>query len=310
MNKTGIRIFTGTVIAIVYIGVLLLAAYVHPIFFDVFVFLLCAGGAWEMARALSKKFSPAILIIDMIAVVVGFGAFWFAQYFFKSYSAGLTGYFVSLVVMIIVTVLVTAFSKTYVKGNAFTTIFVMLYPTAILMFSVGFNYFINLDFDWVAGSTPFRNAALCLIFIVPAFTDSFAYLVGSIFKGKKLCPKISPNKTISGAIGGLLGGMLGAGLILLATFLATKFGVNVLGLEKLTDDGWTATVVNFLMLGLFGAVFDQTGDLIASFIKRQVGIKDYSNLLPGHGGVLDRVDGFMFCGVFFYMYFAVMMLIV
>ncbi len=310
MSKAGVRIVTGTLIALVYIGVLLLATYVHPIFFDVFVFLLCSGGAWEMARALSKKFSPAILIVDMISVVVGFGAFWFAQYFFKSYSAGITGYFISLAVMILVTVIVTSASKTYVKGNAFTTIFVMLYPVAILMFSVAMNYFINLDFSRVTGSTPFRNAGLCLIFVVPAFTDSFAYLVGSIFKGKKLCPSISPNKTVSGAIGGLLGGVLGAGLILLAMFLAVEYDVNIVGLDKLTSNGWTATIVNMLMLGLFGAVFDQMGDLVASFIKRRVEIKDYSNLLPGHGGVLDRVDGFMLCGVFFYMYLAVMQLIV
>lgn len=310
MSKTGIRILTGTLIAIVYVGVLLLATYLHPIFFDVFVFLLCAGGAWEMARALSKKFSPAILIIDMVSVVVGFGAFWFAQYFFKSYSAGITGYFISLIVMILVTVIVTAASKTYVKGNAFTTIFVMLYPVAMLMFSVAMNYFIDLDFDWVSGSQPMRNAGLCLIFVVPAFTDSFAYLVGSIFKGKKLCPSISPNKTISGAVGGLLGGILGAGLVLLLTYISVEHGVNLFGLDKLTDGGWTATIVNFVMLGLFGAVFDQMGDLIASYIKRQVGIKDYSNLLPGHGGVLDRVDGFLLCGVFFYMYFAVMRLII
>ncbi|MCH5162964.1 MAG: phosphatidate cytidylyltransferase [Clostridiales bacterium] len=308
MNKK--RITTGIFIGMTYVGVLLLAVYVHPIFFDVFVFLLCAGGAWEMARALSNKFSPAILILDMISVVVGFGAFWFAQYFFKSYSAGLSGYFVSLAVMILVTVLVTAFSKTYVKGNAFTTIFVMLYPVAILMFSMGLNYFIDLNLDWVDGSKPIRNAGLCLMFVVPALTDTMAYVVGSIFKGKKLCPSISPNKTISGAFGGLLGGLLGAGLVLLVTFLAVEFNVNLFGLAMLTDGGWTATIVNLLMLGLFGSVFDQIGDLVASFVKRQVGIKDYSNLLPGHGGVLDRVDGFMLCGVFFYMYFAVMMLVI
>ncbi len=306
MNKK--RVITGTFIAIVYIAVLLLSTYVHPIFFDVFVFLLCAGGAWEMARALSSKFSPAILIIDMISVVVGFGAFWFAQYFYGTYSAGMTAYFISLVVMVLATVIVTACSKTYVKGNAYTTIFVMLYPIAVLMFSVGLNYFINLDFNWVAGSTPYRNAGLCLMFIVPSLTDVMAYVVGSRLKGKKLCPTISPNKTVSGAIGGLFGGILGAGLVLLCTYITWLTGFDLFGLKMLTD-GWTSTIINFLMLGLFGSVFDQAGDLVASYIKRQVGIKDYSNLLPGHGGVLDRVDGFMLCGVFYYMYFAVMILV-
>lgn len=74
-------------------------------------------------------------------------------------------------------------------------------------------------------------------------------------------------------------------------------------------DGWATTIINFVALGLFGSVFDQLGDLMASFVKRRAGIKDYSNLLPGHGGVLDRIDGFMLCGVFYYIYFAVMLLI-
>ena len=77
----------------------------------------------------------------------------------------------------------------------------------------------------------------------------------------------------------------------------------------LTDD-WLTTILNFVALGLVGSVFDQIGDLVASFIKRRANIKDYSNLLPGHGGILDRVDGFLFCGVFYYIYFAVMILIV
>ncbi len=74
-------------------------------------------------------------------------------------------------------------------------------------------------------------------------------------------------------------------------------------------DGWISTSINFIVLGLVGSVFDQAGDLFASYIKRRAGVKDFSNLLPGHGGVLDRVDGFIFCGVFFYLYFAVMYLI-
>ncbi len=302
------RFITGMFISFVYIAVLLLSTYVHPIFFDVFILLLAVGGAYEMSKALSNAFSPAILVLDMISVALGFASFWFAQYFFKAYSAGLTAYFISLVVMILVTVIVTACSKTYVKGNAFTTIFVMLYPCAILMFSMGINYFINLEMGGVAGSLPYRNAGIGLMFVVPTFTDVMAYLVGSKLKGKKLCPTISPNKTVSGAIGGLFGGMLGAGIVLLCIYLATTFDINLFGLAMITDT-WTGTIVNLVLLGLFGSVFDQIGDLVASFIKRRVGIKDYSNLLPGHGGVLDRVDGFMLCGIFFYMYFAVMIII-
>ncbi len=303
------RIITGTFIAIVYAAVVLLAMYVHPIFFDVFIFLIAACGAYEMSKVVSECMSPPIVIIALVQTVVGFGAFWFAQYFFNLNSAGMLAYFAALCVMILVTVIVTASSKTYVKGNAVSTILVMLYPCALLMFAVGLNYFfdytIGINTD---GSLPFRNAGIALMFIVPAFTDVFAYIFGFAFKGKKLCPSISPNKHVSGAIGGLLGGMLGAGIVLLLTYLAERFGVNILGFKMLTD-GWISTSINFIVLGLVGSVFDQAGDLFASYIKRRAGVKDFSNLLPGHGGVLDRVDGFIFCGVFFYLYFAVMYLI-
>lgn len=303
------RVITGTFIAIVYIAVFLLSMYIHPIFFDVFIFAVAVCATYEMCKAVANFTSEPIFIIDLIAVVLGFAGFWFAQYFFKTSASGMTGYFITLVVMILVTVLTTAFSKVYVKGNAISTIFVMLYPNALLMFAMGINYFMSAGMEvGTISSLPFRNAGIALMFLVPALTDVFAYQIGSAIKGKKLCPSISPNKTISGAIGGLLGGVVGAGLVCLLTYLATEFNVNLFGLAMLTEN-WATTIVNFVMLGLFGSVFDQIGDLAASFVKRRSGIKDYSNLLPGHGGIMDRVDGFMFCGVFFYMYFAVALLI-
>ncbi len=304
------RIITGFFITLIYIGVILGSLYVHPIFFDVFIFLLAAGGTYEMVRAMSHMTSPAILVLDMVSVVAGFGAFWFGLYFFKSCGAGMTAYYISLAAMVIATVITVSASKVYVKGNAISTIFVMMYPTALLMFSVGMNYFMDLSVSiGVSSSMPYRNAGIALLFLVPTLTDILAYAVGSTVKGKKLCPTISPNKTISGAIGGLFGGMLGAGIVLLLTYFAERFDVNLFGLAMLTDT-WTGTIINFLVLGLIGSVFDQFGDLFASFIKRRAGIKDFSNLLPGHGGVLDRVDGFIFSGFFFCMYFAVMILVV
>lgn len=303
------RVITGTFIAIAYIAVILLATYVHPIIFDIFIFLLAVCGVYEMSKAVANFTSRPILTVNLVQVAVGFAAFWFAQYFFKASAAGMNGYFISLFVMVIVTIIVTACSKTYVKGNAISTIFVMMYPSAVLMFAVGINYFMSPDVGVsLLASLPYRNAGIALMFVVPALTDVFAYQIGSAVKGKKLCPKISPNKTISGALGGLLGGVVAACLVLLFTFLAVHFNANILGLGMLTD-AWWSTSVNFIILGFFGSVCDQAGDLFASLIKRRAGIKDYSNLLPGHGGILDRIDGFMFCGVFYYMYFAVMMLI-
>lgn len=304
-----IRTITGAFITTLYIGILLLATYVHPVFFDIFILGIAVGGTIEINKALSGAFSPPIIVLDIITLGLGFFGFWFSQYYFKTYSAGMTGYFIVLVTMVVVTLIVTASSKKYVKGNAVSTIFAMLYPLSLLMFSCGFNAFIDVGMPGVTGSTPYRNVGLCLLFLVPTFTDIMAYVVGSKLKGKKLCPSISPNKTVSGAIGGLVGGLIGAGIVILGIFIATHFSVNFFGLTMLTSS-WTGTIINILVLGLVGSVADQAGDLFASYIKRKAGIKDYSNLLPGHGGILDRVDGLIFCGVFFYLYFAFMILIV
>ena len=126
--------------------------------------------------------------------------------------------------------------------------------------------------------------ALVLIFVVAPATDTFAYLVGCSLKGPKLCPKISPNKTISGSVGGILGGVIASIIVyfIISPVTTLKTGIVVL---------------IFAIIGLFGSALTQIGDLTESYIKRRLGIKDMGNIMPGHGGVLDRIDGVMFNAV-------------
>lgn len=105
--------------------------------------------------------------------------------------------------------------------------------------------------------------------------DAGAYLIGSKFGKHKLIPDVSPNKSVEGAIGGIIISIL---LNLLYGFLMTTF------FEV------SANYIALAILGLVLSVVAMTGDLIASLIKREYGIKDYSNLLPGHGGIVDRFD--------------------
>lgn len=109
--------------------------------------------------------------------------------------------------------------------------------------------------------------------------DVGAYLVGSTLKGPKLAPKISPNKTWSGLIGGMLFS------VLLSIAFSYFFGAF-------------ANYAFYAILGAVIAVIAQIGDLFESHIKRSLGIKDSSNLIPGHGGVFDRVDGLIFSAPF------------
>lgn len=115
-------------------------------------------------------------------------------------------------------------------------------------------------------------------------TDIFAYLIGKKF-GKHKFSKISPNKSIEGCIAGLIGSVLSC---LLYTMLLNKFaGFNI-----------PYTYITFVSIAL--SILSQIGDFAASSIKRYVGIKDFSNLIPGHGGMLDRIDSVIFIAPFAY----------
>ncbi len=127
---------------------------------------------------------------------------------------------------------------------------------------------------------------LCLVFAVAVMGDTFAYFVGTRVGGRKLCPAVSPNKTISGAMGGLIGSVLAA----LAVGAVAAIWASEHAAELPTWD-------QYLFIGLIGGVAGQMGDLFASLIKRHCGIKDYSSLFPGHGGMLDRMDSILFAAV-------------
>ncbi len=111
------------------------------------------------------------------------------------------------------------------------------------------------------------------IYIIAFSNDTFAYFTGKYFGKHKLSPKLSPKKTIEGAIGGILGSL---GVALIYNFYYGNFKIEI--------------IVLFVIIS---SVFSITGDLIASKIKRQNNIKDFSNFLPGHGGFLDRFDSML-----------------
>lgn len=116
-------------------------------------------------------------------------------------------------------------------------------------------------------------------FIAAWMTDTGAYFVGSFLGKRKLCEKISPKKTVEGAIGGIVSCAIG--LVLFAKIMEANFAMQV---------EYPLLIVGALVL----SVLAQIGDLSFSLIKREYNIKDYGNLFPGHGGVLDRFDSTVF----------------
>jgi phosphatidate cytidylyltransferase len=117
------------------------------------------------------------------------------------------------------------------------------------------------------------------VFIGAFLTDTFAYLSGRYFGKHKLCPRISPKKTIEGSIGGFVGSC--AGMLIYGGVLQFFYSLDV-------------NYPYLLGLGLVCSFVAQFGDLAASCIKRQYGIKDYGNIMPGHGGITDRFDSVIF----------------
>lgn len=126
-----------------------------------------------------------------------------------------------------------------------------------------------------AGETSVGKFYILICFILAFSADTGAYFVGRAWGKHKLAPVISPKKTVEGAIGGILSAIVV--LELYGLILSHFFRYHV-------------TYWYGIVYGLLGAVVSIVGDLTFSVIKRQVGIKDYSNLIPGHGGILDRFD--------------------
>jgi phosphatidate cytidylyltransferase len=126
----------------------------------------------------------------------------------------------------------------------------------------------------IRGEDSLGFIAMLFVFVVVWATDILAYFVGRAIGGPKLAPRISPGKTWSGAIGGTVAGVVG-GLVVAMTHFQ--------------DIGIWVGLVAFAL-----SVASQIGDLFESFIKRRFGVKDSSRLIPGHGGVMDRVDGLVF----------------
>lgn len=122
-----------------------------------------------------------------------------------------------------------------------------------------------------------------LVFIAAWITDTFAYFTGVFFGKHKLCPKISPKKTVEGSLGGIAFCVL--------AFLIYGFAISrMFSLEP--------NYAGLAAVGLVMSILSQIGDLLASVIKRTYGVKDYGKLFPGHGGVLDRFDSVLLLAPF------------
>lgn len=123
-----------------------------------------------------------------------------------------------------------------------------------------------------------------LVFVCAWTSDTFAYFTGRLFGKHKLAPELSPKKTVEGSVGG----------VVFAVLACLLYGWIV----EITHENFVANYFALALLGAACSVISQIGDLFASLIKREHGVKDYSNILPGHGGIMDRFDSCLaLCGL-------------
>lgn len=187
----------------------------------------------------------------------------------------------TIIFMLIILMIVYVFSYPKYKYKEISMIFVgFLYVSVMLSFI----YQVRIAENGVF--------AIWLIYIAAWGSDTCAYCVGMLIGKHKLPTELSPKKSIEGCIGGVIGAAL------IGFIYAFILENQVLGLENLQ--------IQFAIIGGVGAILSQIGDLAASAIKRNYGIKDYGNIIPGHGGILDRFDSIIFTAPI--VYFCLMIL--
>ena len=193
-------------------------------------------------------------------------------------------------ILAIIATLGIAFSSTLSTAwsilGTHSVLLMFIYMFKKIIFDTGTFYtktliYIGLSFRALLGIRYHSLSLFIFLIATVILTDSMAYFAGRFFGKHKLAPKISPKKTIEGAIGGWLFG---------ASF-AIGFGLAT----ELFAQMWV-----LIALAVFLPVLSQIGDLVASALKRQYDIKDFGNMFPGHGGVMDRVDSQMLAAILIY----------
>ena len=173
----------------------------------------------------------------------------------------------SAVILIVIGTMAVGMFKRLRITDLLGSLAICFYP---VVFYVGFCYL-------AVQPDAFLYPVVFTTLFATSFCDAFAYFCGRWFGKRKLCPSISPNKTVEGSVSGTV---IGTASGVLTWLIMRRFNPTPL---------YVYVIASFLC-----TIAGQIGDLCASAIKRQAGIKDFSNLLPGHGGVIDRMDSFSF----------------
>ncbi len=259
-----VRTITGAVITALFAVPCIFSEY---IVYPLAVALLCAVAVFEMLRVLGFERRifvaiPAYLLALAAPICV----------FFKDEIAGGTVEYLTLLALAFAIYLLYLFGYAVLKRGEVHFSDISAVFSAVAYITVSFTALAMLRY------IEHGVYIFVIVFISSCICDIFAYFTGYLFGKHKLIPEISPKKTVEGAIGGTVFAVLG--LLIYGLVISRVADIDV-------------NYVILLIYGVILAVVGQFGDLTASLIKREHGVKDYGRIFPGHGGVLDRFDSIM-----------------
>ncbi len=273
------RTVTAVCLIALLIGLFALSYFVDHgnIFLDLFIWILLVGAVREMYFCMQEAGFKLFRVPLAIFLVTSYPVMYLMEHFTGQGFLGLVICFAAGVFAALVVFTFADPERNHAK-DLFATVFVMVYPGFIISLA------------WMLVQRYSAVYAIPFAIFLPVGADTFAYWFGSMIGGKKLCPTISPKKTVAGFVGGLFGGMLMSVVMFL---LFEQFALFPrAGYVPFTDATWSSALI-YLAIGLVGSLAGQLGDLAASRLKRALGIKDFGKIFPGHGGIMDRFDSIM-----------------
>ena len=261
--------FWSSVVLVIVVGACVLLGGPFLYLFDLFISLIAYLELTKCMGVRGDKKKPCLLeIVGALCVV----SYYLVLFFVNNQESVMFVFAISILSILIIYVF--KFPK-YEAKQVLAAGFSFFYAPVMLSY-----LFLTRELEGIG------RYAVWLIFISSWICDTCAYIFGMLLGKHKLCPHLSPKKSIEGAVGGVFGSAV-VGCIY--AFILLKLGV--------VDE---KTLWVFPVISSIGACVSQVGDLSASAIKRNFGIKDYGKLIPGHGGIMDRFDSVIFTAPMIY----------
>jgi phosphatidate cytidylyltransferase len=253
--------------AIIGVPLILFVLYMKGLYLYFFVAALSIVGIYEYYRAMRNININTNAMFGYISVII------YYLMFLMPITFDRPGFIVAFSVMVLFTIEIIT-QKHNISEISITLLGIVYIPFL-------FSHLLFIE------NMKYGSIILWLPFLTAWFTDTSAYFTGVTIGKHKIFPTISPKKTLEGYIGGIIGSGL----------LTTIFGIIVSRYDN------SIGLTNYIVIGLICAIASELGDLASSYIKRQTGIKDFGNLIPGHGGILDRFDSILFTAPVVFYYF-------